>query len=307
VNVHRADPLAQSVHDRLLKLAAVRKEDFNVILSQYGVERLLYRLTRTAHKRRFILKGAAMFVLWFGRVHRPTRDLDLLGSGRLNTRSVRSIFREVCQACVEPDGLIFDPASVTAGDIRQGQEYQGLRVRVRGLLGSARISVQVDIGLGDAVTPQPDEATYPTLLDMPAPRLKVYPRETAIAEKLDAILRLGLKNSRMKDYYDICTLCRCFPFDGATLAHAVRATLNRRGQVIPLELPIGLADSFASDPGKARQWGAYLGTHRSLEVPGDWAPAVRQVREFLQPILAAIASGQETTLIWVPPGPWRIR
>jgi predicted nucleotidyltransferase component of viral defense system len=301
----RSDPIAHSVHDRLLKLSASRKEDFNAILSRYGVERLLYRLTCTPHKKRFVLKGAAMFVLWLGRVHRPTRDLDLLGSGRIDADVLRTIFTDICNVSVEPDGLIFDAASITVAEIREGQIYQGLRVKVHGKLGTAKISMQVDVGLGDAITPEPQEADYPTLLDMSVPRLKVYPRETTIAEKCDAIMDLGLKNTRLKDYYDICTLCQCFEFDGVVLSTAIRATLGRRGRTVPEELPSGLTDEFALDPNKVRQWAAFLGNHRSPEVPADLPKVVGKVRDFIQPMLAAIASNQEFKCRWAPTGPWR--
>lgn len=184
MSVREIDPVARSVHDRLLKLATSRKEDFNAMLGRYGNERVLYRLTRTKHGKRFVLKGASLFVLWLGRVHRPTRDLDLLGLGKIDAAALKTIFEDVCRASVEPDGLKFDPASVTVGEIREGQEYQGLRVTLRGAMGTARLSVQMDVGLGDAITPTPEEATYPTLLEMPAPRMKAYPRDAGTgAEK----------------------------------------------------------------------------------------------------------------------------
>lgn len=299
------DPIAHSVHDRLLKLAASRKEDYNAILGRYGNERILYRLTRTKHGKRFTLKGASLFVLWLGRVHRPTRDLDLLGSGKIDTVVLQTMFEDVCRASVEPDGLTFDPASITVSEIREGQEYQGLRVKLRGLMGTARLSIQIDVGLGDAITPTPEEATYPTLLDMPAPRMKAYPRETAIAEKLDAMLELGMKNSRMKDYYDIALLARHFAFDGATLQAAVKATLQRRERTIPAEPPTGLSDAFGSDPSKSTQWNAFTRNHRDSELPADLTTVVQQVRAFLEPPLTTLAARKDFAMNWAPGGPWR--
>jgi predicted nucleotidyltransferase component of viral defense system len=303
----RPDPVAVSVHDRLLKLAISRKEDFNAILARYGVERLLYRLTRTPHVSRFILKGAAMFVLWLGRVHRPTRDLDLLGSGQIDSDILRAIFADVATVSVEPDGLAFDPNTITVSEIRKGQQYQGLRVKVHGKLGTARLTVQVDVGLGDAITPRPEIAEYPTLLKMPAPRLRVYPQETTIAEKLDAMLELGLKNSRMKDYYDICTLCLNFAFNGEVLCEAIRATLTRRARMIPSELPTGLTDDFAASPGKAQQWTAFLRTHRSPDVPADLPSVVRKVRDFLAPPLQSVSTGAPFKAQWLVGGPWQAK
>ncbi len=305
MSAENVDPIARSVHDRLLKLAVVRKEDFNSILARYGNERLLYRLTRTRHGKRFVLKGASLFVLWLGRVHRPTRDLDLLASGRIDPAILTSIFRDVCQIPVEPDGLRYDPASITVTDIRAGQEYQGLRVKLRGLLGTARLSIQVDVGLGDAITPKPEEAAYPTLLSMPAPLMKVYPRETTIAEKLDTMLERGLKNSRMKDYYDIALLSQHFAFDGSVLQTAIKATLQRRGHAAPASLPAALTDAFATDRAKSLQWNAFLRTHRSSGVSSDLAAVVRQAREFLAPPLYAIAGAIVFDRQWHPGGPWQ--
>ena len=299
------DTVARSVHDRLLKLAASRKEDFNALLAGYGNERILYRLSQTKHGKRFVLKGASLFIVWLGNVHRPTRDLDLLGSGQVDPDSLKAVFEDVCTVEVDPDGLQFDPASITVGEIREGQEYGGLRVKLRGNLGTARLSIQIDVGIGDAITPAPQVVEFPTLLDMPAPRLKAYPRETAVAEKLDAMLELGIKNSRMKDYYDIALLARHFSFEGAVFRAAIEATLRRRGRGIPSGLPTGLSDAFASDAAKATQWSAFIRNHPAPELPGDLPAIVRQVREFLEPPLAALSTGTSFTLIWTPGGPWR--
>lgn len=304
MSAKQVDPIARSVHDRLLKLAAAGKEDFNAILGRYANERILYRLTRTKHGKRFILKGASLFVLWLGRAHRSTRDLDLLGSGKIDPAVLHSVFADVCEVAVEPDGVKFDPASITVAEIREGQEYGGLRVKLRGLMGTARLSIQIDVGIGDAITPTPEEATFPTLLDMPAPTLRVYPRETAIAEKLDAMIELGMKNSRMKDYYDIALLARNFPFDGPMLRGAIDATLRRRGRTIPAELPTGLTDAFGSDPSKSSQWKAFTRGHREPELPADFRAVVREVRTFLEPPLDVIRAGSKFSLRWPPGGPW---
>ncbi len=305
MNARSNDAVARSVHDRLLKLAANRKEDFNALLAAYGNERILYRLSRTRHGKRFVLKGASLFILWMGKVHRPTRDLDLLGSGRVDPDSLTTIFQDVCKAEVDPDGLQFDPASITVAQIREGQEYGGLRVKLRGNMGTARLSIQIDVGIGDATAPAPQVVEFPTLLDMPAPRLKAYPRETVVAEKLDAMLELGIKNSRMKDYYDIALLARHFPFDGATLRAAIETTLRRRGREIPPGLPAGLSDAFASDAAKATQWSAFIRNHPAPELPGNLAAVVRQVRGFLESPLMALVAGREFAPNWAPGGPWR--
>ena len=301
------DPIAHSVHDRLLHIAMARKVDFNAILARYGNERLLYRLSRTRHGKQFILKGAALFVLWLGRVHRPTRDLDLLATGQINRSVLTGIFQDICTVSVKPDGLKFDPASVGITEIREGQAYHGLRVKLRCFLGTARLNLQVDIGLGDSLSLKAEEVAYPTLLDMPAPHMKVYPRETAIAEKLDAMLERGIKNSRMKDYFDIAMLARHFTFDGSTLQIAINTTLKRRGRVLPDHLPISLTDGFGKDATKVLQWRAFIRNNRSGEDSSALLTTVRQVRTFLVPVLIAINTRTAFDAHWPPAGPWRKR
>lgn len=298
------NPVAQSVHDRLRRIAADRKEDFNGLLARYGAERFLYRLTRTRHGRRFVLKGAMLFLLWRNRLHRPTRDLDLLGSGDITEQTLRAIFTDACRARVRADGLAFDPNSMTVQEIREHQIYRGLRVRVRGLLGKARIDVQVDVGTGDAVTPEPLDADYPTLLDLPAPHLKAYPPETVVAEKLDAMVQLALRNSRMKDFFDLWWISNEFEFDGRTLAEAVRRTFERRAT--PLEpAPICLTDEFASDPSKETQWRAFIRRSRLSDAPVDFAHAIQQLRSFLHPLVSHLGAGEDFAMRWPAGGPWR--
>ena len=195
--------VAASVRQRLLNLRVKYPGDFNVLLTRYAAERLLYRLSISPHSRQFVLKGALLFVVWLPQWHRPTRDLDLLGFGENSVERLTDLFREICQTEAVADGLEFDPASLEATEIREGQEYGGRRVRLLALLGNARVPVQVDVGFGDSITPGPCEIDYPTLLsDLPAPKLRAYPRETVVAEKLEAMVALGWANSRMKDFYD---------------------------------------------------------------------------------------------------------
>ena len=179
-----SNPKAQSVRDRLARIAADRKEDFNLLLIRFASERFLYRLSKTEFVDRFVLKGASLFLIWADEPHRPTRDIDLLGFGLITEDEVRRIFSIVAQVDVESDGLEFDADGITVSEIREGEIYQGLQVKLPGVLGTARVSVQIDIGTGDIVTPAPEVTDYPTLLDFPAPRLKIYPPETVIAENL---------------------------------------------------------------------------------------------------------------------------
>jgi len=298
------NPVAQSVHDRLRRIAADRKEDFNALLSRYGVERFLYRLTRTRHGKQFVLKGAMLFVLWFDRLHRPTRDLDLLGTGEITEETLRTIFTDACQFRVRADGLVFDPASMTVQEIRENQVYQGLRTKIKGRLGNARVDVQIDVGIGDAITPESIATDYPTLLDLPAPHLKVYPTETVVAEKLETMVQLGLRNSRMKDFFDIWLLAESFEFDGPTLAEAVRRTFELRQTQLERE-PIFLTKTFEMNTSLEVQWKAFVRRGHLSEAPTEWPEVLARIRAFLQPIVSTLAEKQEFNMRWLARGPWR--
>lgn len=210
--------IAASVRYRLMTLSRERNEEFQFVLTRYGMERLLYRLSLSPHAGQFILKGATLFQLWTGQPHRSTRDLDLLGYGSPSPERLQAVFRDVCNMAVEDDGLTFITETIQATQIKEDDEYHGIRLRIESRLENARISLQIDIGFGDVITPDAQPATYPTLLDFPAPLLKVYPRETVVAEKFQAMVALGIANSRMKDFYDIWTLALQFEFDGSMLS-----------------------------------------------------------------------------------------
>lgn len=283
---------AASIQARLLALAKARGEDFNLTLNRYGLERFLYRLSVSPSRDHYWLKGALLFDLWFDARHRPTRDADFLGFGPADADAVRKALAEVCRI-EAPDSVVFDPDSIRIEEIRDDARYGGLRVRIAGLLGKARCSVQLDIGYGDAVTPGPEEIEYPTLLpDQPAPRLHAYPRASVVAEKLEAIVSLGMGNSRMKDFFDLCALAREGAIDAEDLVAAAAATFKRRGTRIPDELPVGLTDEFARDATKVTQWKGFLQKNR-LEAP-SLDEVVAEVRRFAQPVLKA-ASIQHTS------------
>lgn len=266
----------QSVRARLLALAKIRGDDFNVILSRYAIERFLYRLSVSPLSREYCLKGAQLFHLWFDDPHRPTRDADLLGLGSSDERTVAESMSLV--ASVETgDGMVFDPDSVTVDAIREETRYGGLRVRVAASLGSAGFPIQIDIGFGDAVVPQPKEERYPTLLpDMPEPRLLVYPRAAVMSEKLEAIVHLGMANSRMKDYYDLFTLCQEGRVDTQSLARAIVATFDRRGTALPEMTPLGLTDEFAGNADKQAQWKGFV--NRNVLSAPPLGEIVEQIR-----------------------------
>lgn len=281
--------LAASVRARLLNLARAQGADFNQVLVRFALERMLYRLGRSPHGERFVLKGALLFALWYDLPHRSTRDADLLGFGASDLPAIRQTFREIA-AIDGNDGLVFDPDSVTADEIRKGAGYGGARVMLVGELAKARCTVQIDVGFGDAVTPGPVEAQFPVLIaDLPAPRLRTYPVETVIAEKLHAIELLGMTNSRMKDYLDLSVLIERERLDVPTLATAIRATFARRQTAIPNEWPIGLSDTFSADTTRQSLWNAFL---RKNSLPAVGLPeVVSRLRIALAPALQGARVG----------------
>lgn len=251
-----------SIRQRLLDRARARGEAFQLVLDRFAVERLLYRLSVSPHRDQFLLKGALLFALWFDAPHRPTRDADLLGFGPADGERLHAVIAELC-AIDSDDGLRFELGSIQVEPIREEAAYEGLRARLVAFLGGARCHVQWDVGFGDAVTPGPQDMDYPVMLDeFPPPRLRVYPRETVFAEKLEAIATLGIANSRMKDYFDLQALLREQAMAPATLAEAIRATFQRRGTAPPEGVPFGLTDAFATDAQKQSQWAAFLRRNR---------------------------------------------
>lgn len=282
---------AASIQARLLALAKSRGEDFNLTLNRYGLERFLYRLSISPAREHYWLKGALLFDLWFDVPHRPTRDADFLGFGPADADAVRKALAEVCRIEAS-DAMTFDPDSIAIEEIRDDARYGGLRVRIKGLLGKTRCALQLDIGYGDAVTPGPQEIEFPTLLDdQPAPRLHAYPRATVVSEKLEAIVSIGMTNSRMKDYFDLRALAREGAIDQDELTSAVAATFARRKTPLPEALPLGLSDEFAQDAGRKALWNAFLGKNR-LDAP-SLEEVVAEVRRFVEPPLKAAFKVQQ--------------
>lgn len=275
--------VAASVRARLLNVAKAQGVDFNQVLVRFALERILYRMTQSQHADRFLLKGALLFTLWYDMPHRATRDADLLGFGASDLASVAETFRDIAAVAVN-DGIEFDPASVTVEEIRKEAGYGGVRVIVAGELVKARCKTQIDVGFGDAVTPAPVDSVYPVLLeDLPAPKLRAYPKYTVIAEKLHAIALLGMTNSRLKDYFDLSVLLERETLDIDFLARAIKATFERRGMPVPDAVPIGLTDEFAHDSSRQSLWLAFL---KKNELPAEPLPAiVDQLRSALAPAL----------------------
>jgi predicted nucleotidyltransferase component of viral defense system len=295
--------LAASVRQRLLNRAKERGDDFQLVLTWYGIERLLYRLSRSRHADAFILKGAMLFSLWSGEAHRPTRDLDLLGSGDARVSRMEEVMREVCQVSCD-DGIEFDVASVRGEEIRSPDEYDGVRIKLAGRLAGARVPLQVDIGFGDAVVPPPETIDYPSLLDLPPPRLRAYPREVVVAEKLQALVQLGMANTRMKDFYDLWTIARQFDFEGERLAQAIAATFERRRTPIPAEAPLALTSEFHADAAKQTQWRAFL-RRGSVTETAELETVVELIAAFVMPSAAAARAGDAFASRWQKGGPWK--
>ncbi len=299
-----ASKLAQAIWAELLRGAKERGEDPNFVLLRFAAERLLYRLSISAHKRRFVLKGAMLFAAWTDRPHRATKDVDLLGLG--SPDEVVGVFRDFCDLTSDPgDAVVFDPRTVHVENIREDAEYEGRRILLAGKLGTIKVSVQVDIGFGDTVSPRPVELIYPVLLEgLPAPHLRAYPAETVIAEKFEAMVKLGMGNSRMKDFYDVWVLTRTREFALADLAAAVAATFERRITALPEEDPLAFTAAFSEDRSKQMQWKAFLSRVQASEKPalGD---VVERLRVFLGP---SYRPDRKNALLWLPAiAAWRVR
>ena len=293
--------LGVSVQARLRNVARERGHDMQLVLTQFTLERLLHRVAESPHRDDFLLKGALLFVVWTGLPHRATRDLDLLGYGSLSEERLAEVFESLCTIDVEPDGVVFDPGSIVVSRIREDQTYEGLRVVMRAEIGTARIAVQVDVGFGDAVHPGPETVTVPTLLDHPAPTLRAYPRATVVAEKFEAMVSLGMLNSRMKDFFDLQYLAKGFEFDRHELGTAIRATFLRRATTLPNDRPTALQATFAESPEKQVQWRAFL---RRTRLAGDLdlAQVVADIDAFLWP--AVNLEIEPTATLWPAGGPW---
>lgn len=294
--------VASSVRQHLLNKAKAEKRPFNEILQYYAMERYLYRLSISPHADRFILKGAMMLKAWGSPELRPTMDIDMLGRTDNDEAHLASQIQEVLSVDVEPDGIVFDPKSITTEPIHEDADYIGIRLRFPGKLDTARITLQIDVGIGDVVFPGPERTVLPAILDFPAPCLLCYSKESAIAEKFETMVKLSELNSRMKDFYDIWLLSRQFDFDGGLLAEAVRLTFRNRSTDLT-----GLIPAFSKEFSelKQAQWTAFLKRISQDHVPREFADIISAIKGFLLPIVEAENSGATTPSRWVPPGPWR--
>lgn len=296
--------VAASMRAKLLDRARERKEDFQFMLGRWVGERFLFRLGKSDQREAFVLKGATLFLIWQGKLLRPTRDIDLLGYGSAQVRNVVESIREVC-SIEAADGIVFDLAGVNGEEIREDAEYDGVRVRVPATLDGAKVQLQIDIGFGDAVDPAPEDTTFPVMLEMESPRLKTYPPEVVIAEKLQAIVQLGIANSRMKDFFDIWILSREQPFTMSRLRRAVVATFARRKTDLPAERPTALTDAFLKEKGKAGQWTGFLSRMQLPKDLADLDSVGNAIADFVMPVFEAARSENPEELEWPAKGPWK--
>ena len=293
--------IAASVRQLLLNRARKDHRPFNELLQYYAMERFLYRLSKSPYAWRFILKGALMLRAWRSPEFRSTMDIDMLGRTSNEVAGIVVQIQDILAIEVIPDGLIFDPDSIQAKSITEDADYQGIRIRFRGTLDSARVNIQVDIGFGDIVFPEPEESDLPTMLDLPAPRLLCYSRESTIAEKFEAMVKLRELNSRMKDFYDIWLLSRQFDFEGDKLAEAIRLTFDHRGTTLPGEI-VAFTKEFIDL--KQPQWKAFIKKLNQDYLPASFAEVVAAVNAFIGPIVAALSYGTTVPAMWTAPGPW---
>jgi hypothetical protein len=296
--------VAASVRQRLLNLARARKEDFGLLLTKYALERVLYRISRSPHRNLFVLKGALLFELWTDERYRPTRDADFLSKGDSDPARFAEIFKEICTTPVPDDGLALDPKTVTAERIKENADYEGVRVSFIGRIENARIPMQMDIAFGDTVTPAPAETAFPVILENPPPVLLTYPRETVVAEKFEAMVKLGVANSRMKDIHDLRMLARLFAFEGKALSEAISNTFARRKTAVPVSAPTVFTPEFFENKAKGQQWHAFVEKNRSYVPAITLQEAVGEIERFVMPLVTSAKGEDPQRWVWKPGGPW---
>ncbi len=294
---------ADTVRHRLRNELRARGEDMSLGPQRYAAERFLYRLGRSVHRERYVLKGATLFAIW-GTAYRPTRDLDFTAYGDSSVDAVLGALREVCSTPDDVDALQFESDTITTEPIRDGSEYPGIRIRITAVLGTSRIPIQLDLGFGNAIVPGPEEVEYRTLLGDPPPRILAYPQESVVAEKLHAMVTLGSQNSRYKDFYDMHAMATSFPFERSTLVAAIRATFERRATPIASETPVALRATFYADTARAVQWRAYVTRSGMTGVSQDFANVGERIVAFLQPLWEDLNAGGALRGEWTPERGW---
>ena len=295
--------IAHSIYRRLLNRARKNNEDFNYTLNRYGVERFLYRLSISPYAKQFVLKGASLLFVWKGRNYRVTRDIDLLG---YKTADIKNIFKDISSiVCQQDDSIHFMPESVKAENIRDNTDYGGLNVSIDAILLNAKIALRIDIGFGDVIKPEPEIISYPVLLDMPRPQLRAYNRETFIAEKFEAMVHLGIANSRLKDFYDIWLLSRFFDFSAAKLTASIENTFKRRRTEIPKGKPFIFTSEFYNDLQKQTQWKTFIRKTRAENAPAEFSAVIKEIDDFFMPLLRILNNPSQAKIVWIKGKGWR--
>lgn len=295
--------IVASIHQRLLNVSKQTGRPFNDLVIYYAIERFLYRLFRSRYANRVVLKGGLMLQVWNTPITRLTRDIDLLGRLSNDPARIRTVVQGICATAVDDDGLIFDAESVMTSRIAEDAAYEGVRATFKGRFGKVPLAMQIDFGFSDVITPEPAHITYPSILGQPPAQLLAYNRETVVAEKFEAMTKLGELNSRMRDFFDVWALAQGFAFDGPALVEAIRATFARRETEVEVE-PVCFTERFTSAPAKAAQWKGFVKTSRVSSAPAELAEVMLHLREFLQPAAEAIVGGRHHGRQWRPRGPW---
>ena len=292
-----------SIHQRLLNVSKQSGRPFNDVAMYYAIERFLYRLSVSPYADNIVLKGGLLLRVWAVPATRVTRDIDLLGKISNEPDHIREVVRELCRVEVDDDGLTFDPETVTTARITEDADYEGVRANFQGHFGKIPLVMQIDFGFSDVVTPHPEPITYPSVLDHPPAQLMAYNRETVVAEKFEAMVKLGELNSRMKDFFDVYVLAQHFAFEGRAVASAVETTFKRRGTILDSR-PVCFGESFLASGSKTQQWTAFLKRSRVDQAPTQFSEVIVFITGFLGPVAAALHTRREFVSRWPAGGPW---
>lgn len=294
-----------SIRARLQNKAKETNRPFAEVLQYYGMERFLYRFGRSKYADKFILKGALLFTVWQIPERRTTLDIDFLARYDNQVASIEAVIRDVCDVSVEPDGLIFEAKTIQGRKIKEDADYEGVRVKFKGFLERAHIPMQIDVGFGDVVYPKTKVIDYPVILDFPRPQLKGYPAESVISEKFEAMIKLGLLNSRMKDFYDSWLMIRQFNFNGLDLAETLKRTFEHRKTDLPAGKPLFAEEIYDEKSDRQTLWKAFLRKGNIKHAPETLAITAKEIEDFLIEPLDAIHKGKEFVSEWKAPGPWK--
>ena len=295
--------VAASVRALLAAHAKAERRPFQEVLQYFAMERFLARLSKSDHREKFVLKGGLMFAVWNSSYTRPTKDIDFLAYIANDVDTAADVVREICRIDDPTDGIEFDPETVAPVMIKEDADYEGVRVTFLGHLQSARINMQIDMGFGDVVAPDPKMLTYPTILNHSAPQIRGYPAETVVAEKFQAMVQLGQLNSRIRDFYDIWSMSRQFEFNGNTLQHALENTFSHRETEMEPN-PIAFQTAFTEDSAKQSQWTGFCRKSKIESAPKTLSEMVSEIASFLTPVAEAMVEQRTFDSIWKPGGPW---